>query len=109
MPRFTCGIAGRLNFEHSHPVMEGTIARTCAIMRHRAPHRSGDLYRKKISAWASRRLSIIDLSTGKQPIRNEDRTIWTVLNGEIYNYVDLRTLLRQKGHQFLREFEPTPR
>ena len=47
-----------------------------------------------------RRLSIIDLSTGKQPIRNEDRTIWTVLNGEIYNYLDLRTLLRQKGHKF---------
>ena len=58
------------------------------------------MYIEKNFGMGMRRLSIIDLSTGKQPIRNEDRTIWTVLNGEIYNYVDLRTLLRQKGHKF---------
>jgi asparagine synthase (glutamine-hydrolysing) len=47
-----------------------------------------------------RRLSIIDLATGKQPIHNEDRTVWVVLNGEIYNYHELRTQLEARGHQF---------
>jgi len=47
-----------------------------------------------------RRLSIIDLATGKQPIHNEDKTIWVVLNGEIYNYEDLRKELEAKGHRF---------
>jgi len=47
-----------------------------------------------------RRLSIIDLSTGHQPIHNEDRSVWVVLNGEIYNYQELRRTLEDLGHQF---------
>jgi asparagine synthase (glutamine-hydrolysing) len=94
-----CGIAGKLNFQHAQPVMQGTIARMCAVMRHRGPDDQG-IYVDKNFGMGMRRLSIIDLSTGKQPIRNEDGTIWTVLNGEIYNYLELRTLLQQKGHKF---------
>ncbi len=51
-------------------------------------------------ALGMRRLSIIDLATGQQPIHNEDSTVWVVFNGEIYNYADLRAELMARGHQF---------
>jgi asparagine synthase (glutamine-hydrolysing) len=94
-----CGIAGKLNFERGESVTYGAITQMCAVMRHRGPDDQG-LYLDGHFGMGMRRLSIIDLSTGKQPIRNEDGTIWTVLNGEIYNYLELRTLLQQKGHTF---------
>jgi asparagine synthase (glutamine-hydrolysing) len=94
-----CGIAGKLNFQVARPVSQDSIARMCAVMRHRGPDDQG-IYVDKNFGMGMRRLSIIDLSTGKQPIRNEDGSIWTVLNGEIYNFVELRRSLEHKGHHF---------
>jgi asparagine synthase (glutamine-hydrolysing) len=68
-------------------------------MRHRGPDDDG-LYISGPVGLGHRRLSIIDLSTGKQPIGNEDGTVWIVFNGEIYNYKELRASLLQRGHQF---------
>ncbi len=94
-----CGIAGKINFQNARPVMHATIARMCAVMRHRGPDDEG-IYLDRYFGMGMRRLSIIDLATGKQPISNEDGSIWTVLNGEIYNFLELRELLEQKGHKF---------
>lgn len=94
-----CGIAGKLNFQQGRPVLHATMARMCAVMRHRGPDDEG-IYLDRYFGMGMRRLSIIDLATGKQPISNEDGSIWTVLNGEIYNFLELRELLEQKGHKF---------
>lgn len=66
---------------------------------HRGPDDEGFYSNAQINL-SMRRLSIIDVATGKQPIHNEDRSIWTVFNGEIYNYPELREDLQKKGHQF---------
>ena len=71
----------------------------CDVMRHRGPDDDGFHVEPGI-ALAMRRLSIIDLSTGHQPIHNEDGTVWVVFNGEIYNYRELRGALEAAGHQF---------
>ena len=94
-----CGIAGKLNFRSEEPVTFDTIVRMCRAMRHRGPDDEG-VYLDGHFGMGMRRLSIIDLSTGKQPIHNEDGSIWTVLNGEIYNYIELRAFLQEKGHVF---------
>ena len=94
-----CGIAGKLNLYSDKPVAPETIARMCAVIRHRGPDDEG-IYVDGNLGMGMRRLSIIDLSTGKQPIRNEDSSVWTVFNGEIYNFAELRTQLRDKGHYF---------
>jgi asparagine synthase (glutamine-hydrolysing) len=94
-----CGIAGKLNLQLNEPVAFATIVRMCRAMRHRGPDDDG-VYLDGHFGMGMRRLSIIDLSTGKQPIHNEDGSIWTVFNGEIYNYLDLRGLLERKGHVF---------
>ena len=60
----------------------------------------GGMYRAAGAAMAMRRLSIIDLAGGRQPIHNEDRNIWVVFNGEIYNYLALRAELQRRGHRF---------
>jgi asparagine synthase (glutamine-hydrolysing) len=68
-------------------------------MRHRGPDDVG-IYLDGSFGMGMRRLSIIDLSTGRQPIRNEDGSVWTVFNGEIYNFSELRASLQKKGHRF---------
>jgi asparagine synthase (glutamine-hydrolysing) len=68
-------------------------------VHHRGPDDDG-LYRSGPVGLAHKRLKIIDLATGKQPISNEDGTVWVIYNGEIYNYKQLRTCLVQKGHRF---------
>jgi asparagine synthase (glutamine-hydrolysing) len=68
-------------------------------MIHRGPDDAG-IYSDPFAALGHRRLSIIDLSTGKQPISNENKTVWIVFNGEIYNYAELRARLIARGHQF---------
>jgi asparagine synthase (glutamine-hydrolysing) len=73
---------------------------------HRGPDDEGFFSNDRISL-AMRRLSIIDVETGKQPVHNEDRTIWTVFNGEIYNYPELRTELGKKGHSFYTDHSDT--
>ena len=71
----------------------------CDVMRHRGPDDDGFHVEPGI-ALGMRRLSIIDLATGHQPIHNEDGTVWVVFNGEIYNYRELRRLLEASGHRF---------
>lgn len=71
----------------------------CDVITHRGPDEEG-FYIDNHIALGGRRLRIIDLSTGKQPIHNEDKTVWTVFNGEIYNYKELRDELCKKGHIF---------
>ena len=70
-----------------------------ATLRHRGPDGIG-CFRSPVCALANARLSIIDLETGDQPVANEDESVWTVLNGEIFNFIELRAELQSLGHQF---------
>jgi asparagine synthase (glutamine-hydrolysing) len=94
-----CGIAGIIHCDPSRPVSPEMIERMCDTIAHRGPDDFGHYVAGNIGI-GMRRLSIIDLATGRQPITNEDRTIWVVFNGEIYNYRELRTELESKGHEF---------
>ena len=94
-----CGIAGKLNFGTAAPVSPEEIRAMCAMLVHRGPDDEG-FYVDGPLGIGMRRLSIIDLSTGHQPIRNEDGSVWVVYNGEIYNYRELRRFLEAKGHRF---------
>ena len=71
----------------------------CEAIRHRGPDDQG-VYADSHAAIGMRRLSIIDLATGRQPIANEDETVWVVFNGEIYNFEELRRPLERRGHRF---------
>jgi asparagine synthase (glutamine-hydrolysing) len=71
----------------------------CEAIRHRGPDEDG-FYLKAHVGLAMRRLAIIDLKGGQQPIHNEDRSAWIIFNGEIYNYPELRERLEKLGHQF---------
>jgi asparagine synthase (glutamine-hydrolysing) len=93
-----CGIAGVVRFNGTAVSLDD-LHQMCAVMSHRGPDDYG-VYVSHQAALGMRRLSIIDLSTGKQPIHNEDKTVWVVCNGEIYNYRQLTSELRQKGHTF---------
>jgi asparagine synthase (glutamine-hydrolysing) len=91
-----CGICGEWNLAG---VNRETVYRMAQSIRHRGPDDDGFYFEPQI-ALASRRLSIIDLNTGKQPISNEEEQIWIVFNGEIYNYRELRDDLIARGHNF---------
>jgi asparagine synthase (glutamine-hydrolysing) len=99
-----CGIAGFTDVVASVPrTLESDRQRVksmCDVMRHRGPDDEGFFVEPGIGL-GMRRLSIIDLSTGHQPIPNEDRTVWVVFNGEIYNYLELRATLLAAGHHFV--------
>jgi asparagine synthase (glutamine-hydrolysing) len=90
-----CGIAGVVGSKATRELVESM----CSTIAHRGPDSDGFLVRPGV-ALGMRRLSIIDLSTGDQPIHNEDNTIWTVFNGEIYNFRSLRKDLEGRGHRF---------
>src|SRR3989454_3783457 len=75
------------------------IRRMCQTIVHRGPDDEG-VYTQGPVGLGMRRLSIIDLAGGRQPIHNEDKTLWVVFNGEIYNFPDLRWELEARGHQF---------
>ncbi|MEO8017816.1 MAG: asparagine synthase (glutamine-hydrolyzing) [Pseudomonadota bacterium] len=94
-----CGIAGVLAFNNQAAASRAELERMIHTIRHRGPDGFGYL-EDGLAGLAHARLSIIDLSTGDQPIANEDRTIWTVFNGEIFNYVELRAELEKCGHSF---------
>jgi asparagine synthase (glutamine-hydrolysing) len=94
-----CGIAGVLTFEEGRPVDPVILRRMCAAMVHRGPDDEG-IFSQDSVGLGMRRLSIIDLATGRQPISNEDGTIWIVFNGEIYNHAILRDHLITLGHRF---------
>ena len=88
-----CGISGMVNFDPRERVSQEVVARMTHALRHRGPDDEG-LFCDDNVALGHRRLSIIDLKGGHQPIFNEDRTICAVVNGEIYNYQELRTKLQ---------------
>jgi len=93
-----CGIAGIVRWDGTQ-VEEGDVRAMCRAMAHRGPDEEG-LYLGDGVGLGMRRLSIIDLDGGQQPVTNEDRTVWVVFNGEIYNYKELRRQLEQRGHTF---------
>lgn len=94
-----CGICGKFIFEKQASVAPALLRTMADAIRHRGPDDEG-IYASGPVGLGFRRLSIIDLSGGHQPLANEDDTIWIVFNGEIYNYQSLRGDLQQKGHRF---------
>jgi asparagine synthase (glutamine-hydrolysing) len=94
-----CGIAGFIDAERSRENAEQLIDRMCQVIRHRGPDDQGVWVGEGV-ALGMRRLSIIDLAGGHQPIFNEDQSILVVLNGEIYNYRELQKELQERGHHF---------
>ena len=94
-----CGIAGLYGLGGHLDADPGIIDAMCERIVHRGPDDRGVL-RHRIGHIGMQRLSIIDIATGHQPIHNEDRTVWIVFNGEIYNFGDLRHELEAAGHVF---------
>jgi asparagine synthase (glutamine-hydrolysing) len=93
-----CGIAGYCLREGRAELP--VVRAMCDVIRHRGPDDEG-FYTSAGCALGMRRLSIIDLSTGHQPMANEDQSVWAVFNGEIYNYQELRRDLIARGHRFM--------
>ncbi len=94
-----CGIAGTFTFDGSAPPDRSVLAAMTDVLAHRGPDGRG-LYTAPGIGLGHRRLSIIDLQTGDQPLANEDETVWVVFNGEIFNFVELREILEAHGHVF---------
>jgi asparagine synthase (glutamine-hydrolysing) len=94
-----CGICGIVNSDPGRPVERAILTGMNEAMRHRGPDAQG-VYLNGPLGLGHRRLSIIDLATGQQPMTNEDESLWLVFNGEIYNFLELRQQLAQKGHVF---------
>ena len=97
-----CGICGFYEYKSQKPASQEALAEMLRVLHHRGPDDSGAHFDKDL-ALGMRRLSIIDLSGGQQPISNEDGTIVTVFNGEIYNYRELRDELESRGHTLATE------
>ena len=94
-----CGICGKLMFDSQERVSPDLLKAMLDTIRHRGPDDEG-VYTVAQAGLGHRRLSIIDLKTGHQPLSNEDGTIWIAFNGEIYNFQELRHFLLSKGHVF---------
>jgi asparagine synthase (glutamine-hydrolysing) len=94
-----CGIAGIVGADPTDRVNPAEVHEMCETIVHRGPDDEG-IYTHGRVGLGMRRLSIIDLSMGHQPIHNEDKTIWIVFNGEIYNFPELRARLEARGHRF---------
>lgn len=96
-----CGICG-----YTGPEQAGLLERMIASLVHRGPDEAGSLARTGIQL-GMRRLSIVDLASGQQPVFNEDKSIWLVFNGEIYNHAELRAGLLAQGHRFASDHADT--
>src|SRR6476660_3181452 len=94
-----CGIAGQHNFIRREPVGRETIVRMARSIAHRGPD-DEDFFVAGPVGLGCRRLSIIDLAGGHQPMSDAEETVWVIFNGEIYNYKELRAELQGKGHHF---------
>ena len=94
-----CGICGIYNFDRRNPVDHDALEAMNLRIVHRGPDDEGFHVSANLGL-AMRRLSIVDLQTGQQPVANEDETIWLVYNGEIYNHEELRAQLIARGHRF---------
>ncbi len=105
-----CGIAGAIWTSQGQPLPGDVLRRMTDVLRHRGPDDEG-FYRSEVHlapqnnevpgvALGHRRLSIIDLACGHQPLANEDESVWVIFNGEIYNFQELRHRLEGSGHRF---------
>jgi len=94
-----CGICGQFNFIRNEPVEPATIRRMTGTIAHRGPDDEGYFLSGPVGL-GFRRLSIIDLAGGHQPMSDAEQRVWVIFNGEIYNYLELRAELHAKGHQF---------
>src|SRR5215831_17516401 len=95
-----CGIAGLFRHAGVTPEDEAAVTRMSKAQRHRGPDADGQVVRDR-AVLGHRRLAIIDLSdAGRQPMTNEDGSLWIVYNGEVYNYLELRRELLAAGHRF---------
>ncbi|MDZ7400007.1 MAG: asparagine synthase (glutamine-hydrolyzing) [candidate division KSB1 bacterium] len=94
-----CGICGMIWSDPNRSVDQMVIQKMCDVIVHRGPDEEGNYVTGNVGL-GMRRLSIIDLDTGKQPISNEDDTLWIVFNGEIYNFQEIRDELEKRGHRF---------
>jgi len=94
-----CGIAGAFHYKNNLPVSKDVLKKMSDEIVHRGPDDEGYFIKDNVGL-AFRRLSIIDLNTGNQPIHNEDKTVQVTFNGEIYNYIELKENLMELGHSF---------
>ena len=94
-----CGICGIVGADSRNPETRETLEKMVHVMKHRGPDGEG-FYADEFVALGHGRLSIIDVELGGQPMPNEDKSVWIVLNGEIYNYIELRDELVARGHVF---------
>ena len=94
-----CGIAGFVSTTMLDSEARDRAVRMRDVITHRGPDEAG-LYLDTQAALAHRRLSIVDLKTGQQPLSNEDQSIWVIFNGEIYNHADIREDLQARGHRY---------
>lgn len=94
-----CGIAGIFNLKDNPPVSLQKLKRMIYIQKHRGPDQFGCFLNDNV-ALAHARLSILDIEGGIQPIHNEDKSIWIVYNGEVFNFPELKKELLGKGHKF---------
>src|SRR3954447_4545908 len=94
-----CGIAGIVSLDPLDESAKGRVLAMRDILAHRGPDEAG-VYADDRAVLGHRRLSIVDLGTGQQPLSNEDGSVWIVFNGEIYNHAALRTELERDGHVY---------
>jgi len=94
-----CGICGQIKIASDEPVDQNTIRRMARTIFHRGPDDDGYFFDRSLG-FGFRRLSIIDLSGGHQPMADAEQSVWIVFNGEIYNYKELRAELEAHGHKF---------
>ena len=95
-----CGIAGIVDLSGRRPVPTGLLRMMADAIVHRGPDEDGYLELPGLGL-ANRRLSIVGLSDGRQPIANEDRTVSVVFNGELFDYPEQKKLLESRGHRFI--------
>src|SRR5947207_3958780 len=94
-----CGICGQFNFIRHEPVDRDAVRRMTQTMVHRGPDDEGYYFDGAVGL-GFRRLSIIDLAGGHQPMSDAEETVWVIFNGEIYNFKELRAELEEQGHRF---------
>src|SRR6188472_563289 len=96
-----CGIAGMIDLVGQRSVPEGSIQRMARALVHRGPDEEGFLIRPGL-VLASRRLSIVGLADGQQPVTNENRNVFVVFNGELFDYLEKRAELEARGHRLVK-------
>src|SRR5437763_10738900 len=94
-----CGVAGVIDLTGQRQVPPGMTRAMAAMIVHRGPDEDGFFDRPGVSL-ANRRLSIVGLADGRQPISNEDGSVSVVYNGELFDYPEVRTALEGRGHHF---------